>query len=229
MNKRVPAVLVLLLWGSLSPLAAQSSGSPSAHSAESTSVSPEQEAYKQALRHWQSAAYEKAERALVLLAEADYLPAQSFLTAAYLKGEALAQDYEQALHWCNRCALEGNEDCIYMLGSMYYYGMGLPKDWAKALEYYEFLAEQGHLQAQVNAGRILMMRAQPDYQAALYWLVPAAENENNPDAQALLGYAYRFGLGVEENKKKATRWYRQAARNGHSGAQRSLETEGISW
>ena len=42
------------------------------------------------------------------------------------------------------------------------------------------------------------------------------------DARFKLGKKYYYGLGVEQNYKKAARWIRKAARQGHPGAQRYL-------
>lgn len=195
---------------------------------EGVQLSASEEKFTAAMQQWQAGNFSEAEQQLLILAEAGHLKAQSILAAAYLRGENLFQDYDKALRWCNQCALEGENDCVYMLGSMYYHGMGLEKDWDKALEYFTYLAEQGDQQSQVNAGHILFLRAVPDYEAALRWLEPAAA-QDNPDAQALLGYAYRFGFGVSENKKKANEWYRKAAGNGSQAAQKFLEKEGLTW
>lgn len=43
------------------------------------------------------------------------------------------------------------------------------------------------------------------------------------EAQAALGDCYRFGHGVSEDKKEATRWYRIAIKNGHRAALAQLE------
>jgi TPR repeat protein len=46
---------------------------------------------------------------------------------------------------------------------------------------------------------------------ALYWLMQAAEEGNDPLAQFVLGDIYRFGEGVEQNHNEAFRWYILAA------------------
>lgn len=184
--------------------------------------------YDEALQLWQRGLYDEAEQALTKLANDGHANAQAFLASAYLEGTQLEKSYEQALHWCNQCALQAHESCIYMLGAMYFHGKGLEKDWTKALDYFELLAEQGHLQAQVNIGHILLMGNNPDFQAALQWIIPAAKEEH-AHAQALLGFAYTFGKGVKRNEKKGYRYYRKAANNGSDWAQKILEMDGLSW
>ena len=44
----------------------------------------------------------------------------------------------------------------------------------------------------------------------------------NADAQFLLGYAYDFGEGVEQDFVEAVKWYRLAAEQGNADAQSSL-------
>ncbi len=43
------------------------------------------------------------------------------------------------------------------------------------------------------------------------------------DAQVRVGHAYWFGLGVEKDEEQAVQWFRKAAEQGHSEAQKLLE------
>ena len=47
-------------------------------------------------------------------------------------------------------------------------------------------------------------------------------NAGNAEAQRTLGAMYEFGLGVPQNGVEAVAWYRQAAEQGHAGAQYNL-------
>ena len=49
-------------------------------------------------------------------------------------------------------------------------------------------------------------------------------NAGDAEAQRTLGAMYEFGLGVTQNGVEAVAWYRQAAEQGHAGAQYNLGT-----
>lgn len=57
----------------------------------------------------------------------------------------------------------------------------------------------------------------PDPEAAVQWLLKAAET-NNDKAQFELGNAYLTGNGVEENDDIAMEWLEKAAENGNEKA-----------
>ena len=57
----------------------------------------------------------------------------------------------------------------------------------------------------------------PDPEAAVQWLLKAAE-KNNDKAQFELGNAYLTWNGVEENDDIAMEWFEKAAENGNEKA-----------
>lgn len=60
-----------------------------------------------------------------------------------------------------------------------------------------------------------------DFMTALQEWRPLAE-QGNASAQFNLGRLYNFGLGVDENRSEAVRWYRLAAEQGNASAQDHL-------
>jgi TPR repeat protein len=60
-----------------------------------------------------------------------------------------------------------------------------------------------------------------DYQEALKWYRPAAEQGYAP-AQYSLGVAYERGQGVPQDYREAVKWYRRAAAQGNELAQVNL-------
>jgi TPR repeat protein len=62
---------------------------------------------------------------------------------------------------------------------------------------------------------------QRDYATEAKLLGPLAEQGNNT-AQALLGFMYGHGQGLQEDGVEALRWYRKAAEQGDAGAQSNL-------
>ncbi len=72
-----------------------------------------------------------------------------FLPAAWLVwmiyGGSTAKDLAAS-------AERGNADAQCILGESYYFGIGVPQDFAKALEFFQMAAEQGNAVAQINLG-----------------------------------------------------------------------------
>ena len=52
-----------------------------------------------------------------------------------------------------------------------------------------------------------------DLGTAAYWFWQAA-NEDDREAQALIGMCFEFGYGVKKNLKEAEKWYSLAAEKG---------------
>jgi len=91
---------------------------------------------------------------------------------------------------------------------------------AEAVNWIRKSADQGHADAQFNAG---LMYAQGrgvkhDDAEAVKWYRKAAD-QDDADAQCNLGVMYEQGQGVERNQTEAVKWYRKAADQGHIGAQ----------
>ena len=84
--------------------------------------------------------------------------------------------------------------------------------YAKALQEYRPLAEQGHAFAQFRLG-MMYRKGQGvlrDDAEAAKWYRLAAE-QGNADAQFHLGIMYRKGQGVPQDKSEAAKWYQLAA------------------
>ena len=60
-----------------------------------------------------------------------------------------------------------------------------------------------------------------NYPQALQLLKPLAE-QNNAQAQCILGNMYHLGLGVERNLEEAIIWYLKSAQQGHAIAANNL-------
>ena len=54
----------------------------------------------------------------------------------------------------NRKAEQGDADAQFNLAVLYYYGDGVPQDYAKARQWWEQAAAQGHADAQYNLGQL---------------------------------------------------------------------------
>jgi TPR repeat protein len=88
------------------------------------------------------------------------------LMAAVLMGTAVAGPLENAAAALHRgdyatvgriiqsLADQGDAAAQWRLGRMYYYGLGVPLEWAEALRWYRKAAEQGHAAARYDLGNM---------------------------------------------------------------------------
>ena len=107
----------------------------------------------------------------------------------------------------------------FQTGEKYYYGRGIPQDYAQAMTWYRKAAEQGHAGAQTNLG--VCYELGHNYVEAVKWYRVAAGHEITM-AQFNLGRCYDFGRGVPQDHGEAVKWYRKAAEAGYADAQRRL-------
>lgn len=104
-------------------------------------------------------------------------------------------------------AKQGHPTAQMKLGKCYDFGRGVTVSTPTAKSLYTQAADQGHLQAYVYLA-LQCLHNKP--QEAIRLLKLAAQQED-PEAQALLGTCYRKGDGVTKNLLEAERWYILAA------------------
>jgi TPR repeat protein len=99
----------------------------------------------------------------------------------------------------------------------------VPKDAAKAVEWYLKAAAQGSAWAQYDLGGIYANGAgvPKDVAKAVEWYQKAA-NQGNAWAQYDLGWMYGKDEGMPKDTAKEVAWYQKAAAQGHAVAQNSL-------
>jgi len=124
------------------------------------------------------------------------------------------RDYATALTKFLKAAEQGNRGAQYLLGVMYYDGMGVDKDYKEAIRWYKFAAQQGSAAAQSNLGYIYYkgQGVAQDYKAAVRWFRLAAQ-QGDANAQNNLGVMYVEGHGVIQDNIKAHTWFNIAASN----------------
>jgi tetratricopeptide (TPR) repeat protein len=111
----------------------------------------------------------------------------------------------------------------FQTGGKYYFGQGVPQDYAEAVKWYRKAAEQGHARAQNNLGGCYRtgQGVTQDDTEAVKWYRKAAE-QNNADGQNNLGVSYDIGRGVTQDDTEAVKWYRKAAEQNLALAQFNL-------
>jgi len=184
-----------------------------------------------------------------LAAEQGYAAAQNNIGFMYDEGEGVPMDDTEAVMWYRLAAEQGHSNAQYNLGVMYENGEGVPQFHAEAVKWYRAAAKQGDQDAKdaisqlVNKGVIrsderpaqvpsssgpsyfavgLAAYDRGDYQAAMKEWRPHAE-QGGVAAQYYLGEMYQYGRGVPQQNSEAAKWYRLAAKQGYSRAQRALK------
>ena len=124
----------------------------------------------------------------------------------------------------------GNAEAQFNLGWIYMHGEGytgviymrdVPRDVARAFDWYQKAAVQGHVDAQYNLGMLykLGLGMRVDAEKAFMWLQKAAA-QGNDIAQYNLGVMYADGAGVKRNLPRASAWLALAAAQGNEKAKK---------
>ncbi len=150
-----------------------------------------------------------------------------------------AGDKQGAVRALEYAADQGQTLALWKLGRMYAAGDGVPQDDLKAFEYFSRIADDttadapdtphsGVLASAFNAlGAYFLegikgtyVRSNPEraYEMFNY----AASYFGDPNAQYNLARLYLEGTGVEQDPRKAARWFNLAAEKGHRPAQALL-------
>lgn len=133
-------------------------------------------------------------------------------------------NYIEAAIGLKKLAEEGNPTAQVMLGGMYFYGQGLPKDDQQAVILFKKSAAQGIAPAQLHLGLMYLNGKgglpKDDHQA-MKWFSKAAE-QGDAAAQSELGLMYANGRGVGKNDQEAFKWFLRAAWQGDVVAQSNL-------
>jgi uncharacterized protein len=124
-------------------------------------------------------------------------------------------------------AAAGDVEALFLMGTAYAEGLGVPVDDAEALGWYRLAADQGHVLAVHNIGNAYRDGRGVDVNhetAAAWWLRAATAGDVIPALR--LGEAYEAGRGVEPNLDSARLWYGKAATAGNEQAAEALERLG---
>jgi TPR repeat protein len=111
------------------------------------------------------------------------------------------------------------------IGRMYHRGRGLPKDAAKAAEWYRKAADQGDAAAAARLGsmyRIGEGLPRDQVQAARWYAMGA--QKGNPLAQVGLGFMAMEGVGTPADFKAAAAWFLKATEQGDAQAMLAMGT-----
>lgn len=139
--------------------------------------------------------------------------AQVHMGFAYLFGLGINSDSFLSTYWFRKAAEQNNSAGLYWLGECYENGVGVEKDESEALSYYRKSADLGFDLAQVAMAKDALRNDK--YEIGLNWLRKAV-NQDNSDAEILLGLCYENGWGVSQSLWEAKKYYENAGTHGNS-------------
>lgn len=106
---------------------------------------------------------------------------------AYVYGNTVESDPNQAFNWFLKSAEKGYAPAQYKVGVAYAYGDGTPRNYEQALRWYKNAALQGHNIAQRNIGNMYYngQGVNQDKTTAYAWYKIVADNGNEMDKRRL--------------------------------------------
>ncbi|KAJ3450461.1 sel-1-like protein [Anaeramoeba flamelloides] len=109
----------------------------------------------------------------------------------------------------------GNPEAYYSLGEIYLFGNNITKNHNCLAEYYfRKGVSLGHSQSMIALSFVLSTgkcQEEPDQALALVNLHIAADTKKDLNANMILGYRYKEGIGVQRNCQKAIKYYSKVA------------------
>lgn len=146
--------------------------------------------------------------------------AQLSLGYMYLYGEdGVNVNHNKAFEYYKMAAEQNDNVAINNLGSLYYSGIGTPRNALLAAQMFAKAANLGNVEAMVNLAFIYLsgqgVAQNPEEAMALF---EKASQSNNPTANFMLGYAHYKGYIVEKDYRRAFDLIRKSANAGYDDA-----------
>src|SRR5258706_6538915 len=140
--------------------------------------------------------------------------------AAYNRG-----DYAGALRLWTSLAQQGHAKAQEKIGTMYYEGRGVARDYGEAFGWFRRAADHGDPNAPFYLGVMYHdgLGVVKDRAEAVRWYRRAAD-QGTAIAQVNLGAAYADGDGVPRDDAEAVSWDHKAPEHGHALGQKTLAT-----
>ncbi len=151
-------------------------------------------------------------------------------TIAYSSPLDIAQEAQKnnnmkkAYEFYKKAAQRKNETALFKLGSFYYKGIFVKKDYTKAKEYFQEASRLGHIKAFYNLGVLYSNKKSGFLNYTLaYKIFEGLAQEGYAPAQNRVGMFLSFGVGkLSKDYKKAVMWYEKASKQQFVPAQCNL-------
>jgi hypothetical protein len=131
---------------------------------------------------------------------------------------------EQALHMLQSAADRNHRQSLIELGLCYYAGRWVHQDRERALDLWRRAVDLGSKEAELRLA-VTSVREDQDSSTvrASFAFLSRTAQEGSVLAEVALAYCYENGKGVDENKGRAAKLYRESAQRGSQDAFRSLK------
>lgn len=169
----------------------------------------------------ESGPQETALEKLIRTAQEGDLNSQMSLGYMYLYGEdGVDVDYKKAFKYYKMAADQNDNVAVNNLGSLYFSGIGTPRNPEVAAQMFAKASELGNIEASVNLAFLYLsgQGVERNYRQAVNMFTKAAEADN-PTASFMLGYAYFKGFVVKKDLRHAFELVRKGANAGYDDAQ----------
>lgn len=158
------------------------------------------------------------EKYLKLAADKNYFLAAYKLGKMYYFGRnGVSEDNKQARKYFELAAKSRqHEYAMFYLGDIYWYGLDVTVDKKKAVELYKKIYERGSSSDKIinNIANFYDDVEKNSAEAVKWWRIGA--EKNYPSCLSNLGWAFRFGHGVDKNYSEAVKYFEQAIAAGAS-------------
>ena len=120
-------------------------------------------------------------------------------------------------------AVNGDNEAQFEVGSRYFRGVGIKKDYKLAVKWFEKSANSGNPHAECSIAFCYYngKGIKKNYKEALSWFIKAAE-QGNSEAQNQIGVIYTKGNGTKKNLEQARLWFIKSSKNGFKEADENL-------
>lgn len=134
-----------------------------------------------------------------------------------------SQNYTEAMNSYKKAVDKGFTFAMYVVGMMYYKGLGTNQNYTEAMVWLRKVAEKGNANAMYMMGCMYYNGegVTQNYTEAMNLFRKAAE-KGDADAMNFIGHMYYNGIGITQNYTEAFNWYKKGAENGNVSAMWNL-------
>ena len=146
----------------------------------------------------------------------------------YRGSNGVKQDYKKALaYFMNSVKNENDSNAMCRIGTMYYSGEGVEKNYTEAANWYKKSAEAGNIDGLLCLGDFYYNGfgvEQNDAEAVRLYFLSA--EKGSAGAMKALGICYFYGRGVSQDFNEAANWFNRSAQKGNAVAIKCLAEGG---
>lgn len=158
--------------------------------------------------------------------------AQYNLGLCYFYGKGVEQDKCESVKWMCKAANNGDVQAQYHIGKCYEYACGVKEDLREALNWYRKAAKGGIEKPMERVIKRCETKLREKRDKAMDEFIAelrAKATAGDVKAQFRLAFCYHQGMGVEQDLRLASKWYRSAIEQEFGDIQTSLAENYEKW